>query len=207
MIYQSEKTPYSKREYAQYVAAALAYLIIHQQDAVGLATFDSAVNQLIRPGSTAAHLRQLCHHLENSSSRGKSAIGPIFHDLAERIQRRGLVVILSDFFDDPIAMMRGLKHFRHRRHDVVLMQIIDPVEQDFPFVDPTLFQGLENQGDQLTEPRALRAAYQREFEAFLKAIRSGARDFNMDYLLLRTDQPLETALHGFLARRMHQAGR
>ena len=207
MNYKSEQAPYSKREYSQYVAAALAYLIIHQQDAVGLATFDSAVNQLIRPGSTAAHLRQLCHQLENSSSRGESAIGPIFHDLAERIQRRGLVVILSDFFDDPIAMMRGLKHFRHRRHDVVLMQIIDPVEQDFPFVDPTLFQGLENQGEQLTDPRALRAAYQREFEAFLKSIRSGARDFNMDYLLLRTDQPLETALHGFLSRRMHQAGR
>ena len=101
----------------------------------------------------------------------------------------------------------GLKHFRHRRHDVVLLQIIDPEEQDFSFVDPTLFQGLEKQGEQLTEPRALRKAYQREFEAFLRTIRSGARDLHMDYLLLRTDIPLEVAMHEFLSRRMHKAGR
>lgn len=207
MTYKSEKAMFSKLEYAQQVAAALAYLIIHQQDAVGMATFDSQVNQFLRPGSTAAHLRQLCHTLEQSPVSGESSIGPIFHDLAERIKRRGLVVILSDFFDDPATLMMGLKHFWHRRHDVVLLHVIDPAEQDFAFVDPTLFKGLENQGEQLTEPRALRKAYQREFEAFLKAMRSGARDLHMDYVLLRTDQPLEVALHEFLSRRMHKAGR
>ena len=207
MSYQSEKAKFSKREYAQQVAAALAYLIIHQQDAVGLATFDSAVNQFLRPGSTPAHLRQLCHTLEQSPIVGESAIGPIFHDLAERIKRRGLVVILSDFFDDPVTLLMGLKHFWHRRHDVVLLQVIDPEEQDFAFVDPTLFKGLENQGEQLTEPRALRKAYQREFEKFLTSIRGGARDLHMDYVLLRTDQPLEIALHEFLSRRMHKSGR
>ena len=207
MNYRSEKSAFSKRDYAQYIAAAFAYLISHQQDAVGLATFDTSISQFLRPGSTAAHLRQLCHTLDQSPSQGESSIGPIFHDLAERIKRRGLVVILSDFFDDPTNLMMGLKHFRHRRHDVVLLQIIDPEEQDFSFVDPTLFQGLEKQGEQLTEPRALRKAYQREFEAFLRTIRSGARDLHMDYLLLRTDIPLEVAMHEFLSRRMHKAGR
>ena len=86
-------------------------------------------------------------------------------------------------------------------------RMIDPVEQDFSFVDSTLFKGLENLGEQLTEPRALRAAYLREFEGFLKALRSGARDLHMDYVLMRTDQPLEVALHEFLSRRMHKAGR
>ena len=207
MAYKSDKAMFSKLEYAQHVAAALAYFIIHQQDAVGLATFDSAVSQFLRPGSTAAHLRQLCHTLEQSPVAGESSIGPIFHDLAERIKRRGLVIILSDFFDDPEKLMMGLKHFRHRRHDVVLLHVIDPAEQDFSFVDPTLFKGLENLGEQLTEPRALRRAYQREFEAFLKSMRSGARDLHMDYVLLRTDQPLEVALQEFLSRRMHKAGR
>jgi uncharacterized protein (DUF58 family) len=207
MSYRSEKAIFSKLEYAQCVAAALAYVIVHQQDAVGLATFDSSVSQFLRPGSTAAHLRQLCHTLEHSTSNRESSIGPIFHDLAERIKRRGLVVILSDFFDDPTTMLMGLKHFRHRRHDVVLLQVIDPAEQDFTFVDPTLFKGLENQGEQLTEPRALRKAYQREFEGFLKSIRSGARDLHMDCVLMRTDMPLEVALHEFLSRRMHKMGR
>lgn len=207
MSYASDKAKISKREYAQTVAAALSYMIIHQQDAVGLATFDTSVSQYLRPGSTAAHLKQICHVLEQSPVKGESSIGPIFHDLAERIKRRGLVIILSDLFDDTESLLRGLKHFWHRRHDVVLMHVIDPAEQDFDFVDPTLFKGLENLGEQLTEPRALRKAYQREFEAFLREIRSGARDLHMDYVMLRTDQPLELALHEFLSRRMHKAGR
>ncbi len=206
MAYKSDQAMFSKLEYAQHVAAALAYLIIHQQDSVGLATFDNTVSQFLRPASTAAQLRLICHTLELSPTKGESAIGPIFHDLAERIKRRGLVVILSDFFDDPETLMMGLKHFWHRRHDVILLQVIDPAEQDFTFVDPTLFRGLENLGEQLTEPRALRKAYQREFEAFLKTIRSGARDLHMDYVFLRTDQPLEVALHEFLSRRTHKVG-
>ena len=207
MTYRSSKAEFSKFEYAQHVAAALAYMIIHQQDAAGLATFDSSVGTVLRPASTPAQLRQLCHILDETRPHGETSIGPILHDLAERIKRRGLVVILSDLFDDPATLLLGLKHFRHRRHDVVLLHVIDPAEQDFPFIDPTLFKGLEGLGDQHTEPRSLKAAYQREFEAFLKAVRSGARDMHMDYVLLRTDQPLEVALHEFLSRRMHKATR
>lgn len=207
MAYKSDKVALSKFDYARHVAAALAYLIINQQDAVGLATFDSKVGNVLRPGSTPEQLRQLCHVLDEAVPVGETSVGPILHDLAERIKRRGLVVILSDFFDDPASLLLGLKHFRHRRHDVVLLQVIDPAEQDFPFVDPTLFKGLEGLGDQHTEPRSLRAAYRREFEEFLKSIRGGARDLRMDYVLLRTDQPLEVALHEFLSRRMHKTTR
>ncbi len=207
MAYKSELGMFSKLEYAQHVAAALAYMIVHQQDAVGLATFDKSIGHFLRPGSTPAQLRQLCELLDHSPAGGETSIGPILHDLAERIKRRGLVVILSDLFDDPESLLLGLKHFRHRRHDVVLMHVVDPAEQDFPFVDPTLFKGLEGLGDQLTEPRSLKVAYLREFNSFLTAVRGGARDLHMDYVLLRTDQPLEIALHEFLARRMHRAGR
>lgn len=206
MLYKSDKAMFSKWEYAQHLAAALAYLIVHQQDAVGLATFDTSVRQFLRPGSTGSQLRQLCHLLENSPTNGESTIGPIFHELAERIKRRGVVVILSDFFDDPESLNMGLKHFWHRRHDVVLLQVIDPAEQDFTFVDPTLFKGLEGLGEQLTEPRALRKAYQSEFEGFLRSIRAGAHDLHMDYVLIRTDRPLEVSLHEFLSRRMNRFG-
>jgi uncharacterized protein (DUF58 family) len=128
-------------------------------------------------------------------------MGPIFHDLAERIKKRGLVVILSDLFDDVASLMLGLKHLRHRRHEVLVLQVIDPAEQDFPFQDPTLFKGLEGLPEQLTEPRSLRTAYQREFEAFLKSVRRGCRDLHMDYTLLRADQPLDVALRTFLTGR------
>ena len=128
-------------------------------------------------------------------------MGPIFHDLAERIKKRGLVVILSDLFDDVSSLLLGLKHLCHRRHEVLVLQIIDPAEQDFPFQDPTLFKGLEGLPQQMTDPRSLRQAYQREFENFLKDIRRGCRDLHMDHMLLRTDQRLDSALRTFLTAR------
>jgi len=207
MLYQSEQAAVTKLEYAQYVAAALAYLIVQQQDAIGLATFDTKVTNFVRPASQPSHLKQLCHIMEQTPAQGETAMGPIFRDLAERIKKRGLVIIISDLFDDVDALLLGLKHFRHRRHDVSIMQIIDPAEQDFPFDHPTLFKGLEGLPEQLTEPRALRRAYQSEFERFLKQVRRGCRDLKMEHLLLRTDQPLDIALRSFLTGRIRRAGR
>lgn len=201
MLYRSDKVAVSKLEYAQLVAAALAYLILQQRDAIGIATYDNTVRNFVRAGSHPSHLKQLCHIMDVSPAKGETSMGPIFHDLAERVKKRGLVVILSDLFDDVEALMLGLKHFRHRRHEVVVLQIIDPAEQDFPFIDPTLFKGLEGLPEQLTEPRSLRKAYQREFETFLSEVRRACHDLHMDYTLLRTDQPLDVALRTFLAGR------
>ncbi len=201
MLYRSEKVTVSKLEYAQYVAAALSYLILKQQDAVGLATYDNAVRNFVRAGSHPSHLKQICHVMDIAGARGETSMGPIFHDLAERIKKRGLVVILSDLFDDVPSLMLGLKHLRHRRHEVLVLHVIDPAERDFPFQDPTLFKGLEGLPEQMTEPRSLRAAYQREFEGFLKDVRRGCRDLHMDYTLLRTDMALDVALRSFLAGR------
>ena len=205
MQYQSEHAAVSKLEYARYVAAALAYLVIQQQDAVGLATFDRSVSNFIRPLSTPSHLKQLFHVMDQTPAGGETAMGPIFHDLAERIKKRGLVIVLSDLFDDVDSILLGLKHFRHRRHDVSILQIIDPAEQDFPFEDPTLFKGLEGLPERMTEPRALRTAYQREFEQFLAGVRRGCRDMRMDHQLVRTDATFDVALSSFLTRRMHRA--
>jgi uncharacterized protein (DUF58 family) len=201
MRYRSEQVPVSKLEYGRYVSAALAYLILKQQDAVGLATYDNTVRNFVRAGSHPSHLKQLCHVMELAGAQGESSMGPIFHDLAERIKKRGLVVILSDLFDDVSSLLLGLKHLHHRRHEVLVLQIIDPAEQDFPFQDPTLFKGLEGLPQQMTDPRSLRQAYQREFENFLKDIRKGCRDLHMDHVLLRTDQPLDSALRSFLTSR------
>lgn len=207
MLYQSETAAVTKLHYAQFVAAALSYLILRQQDAVGLATYDDGIRNFVRPSSQPSHLKQLCHIMEESPARGESAMGEIFNDLAERIKQRGLILIISDLFDDVDAILMGLKHFRHKRHEVVVLQVIDPAEQDFPFRDPTLFKGLENWPEMMTDPRSLKAAYQSEFESFLTAIRRGCRELRMDHVLLRTDTPLDIALSAFLASRLGRTRR
>ena len=201
MLYQSETAAVTKLHYAQFVAAALSYLVLRQQDAVGLATYDNGIRNFVRASSQPSHLKQLCHTMEESPAQGESAMGIIFDDLAERIKKRGLILIISDLFDNVDEILMGLKHFRHKRHEVVVMQVIDPAEQDFPFRDPTLFKGLENWPEMMTDPRSLKAAYQTEFESFLMAIRRGCRDMRMDHILLRTDTPLDIALSAFLASR------
>jgi uncharacterized protein (DUF58 family) len=201
MQYQGPTAPLSKLAYAQCIAASLAYLVLHQHDSVGLVTFDDDVRQLIRPSSSPTQLKQVLHVMEGASAVRKTRTGPIFHQLAERLARRGIVVVISDLFDNVEAMLAGLKHVRHRRHDVIVFHVLDPAEIDFPFQQVTLFKGLEALGDIVTEPRSLRAAYQREVQAFLQQARTGCRAQQVDYRLVRTDQRLDAVLSTFLAAR------
>ena len=201
MNYRSEAAAMSKLEYAKHAAAAIAYLTIQQQDAVGLVTFADAVQDFVRPSSQPSHLRQLFHMLGQANPGGDTSLGPVLHDLAERIRKRGLVIVFSDLFDDPETLLLGLKHFRHRRHDVSVIHVVDPAEQDFPFEEPTLFKGMEQPVESLTEPRTIAQAYRNEFAGFLKAMAANCRNLGMDYHLLRTDQPLDMALTSFLQTR------
>jgi uncharacterized protein (DUF58 family) len=204
MQYESAAAPLSKLAYAQCIAASLAYLVLRQHDSVGLVTFDDQVGHLIRPSSNPTQLKQLLQVMEQSEGRRKTRTGPIFHELAERLTRRGIVVVLSDLFDDVDSMLAGLKHFRHRKHDVIVLQLVDPAELEFPFQQVTLFKGLEALGDVVTEPRSLRTAYLREFNAFLQQVRTGCRAQQADYVLVRTDQPLDAVLTRFLAARKNR---
>ncbi len=201
MQYQGPHAPLSKFAYAQCAAAALAYLVLHQRDAVGLLTFDQEIRQVIRPSSNPTQLKQLLHAMEDATATRKTRTGPIFHDLAERLGRRGIVVIVSDLFDEVESMLAGLKHLRHRRHDVLVLHVLDPAEIDFPFQQVTMFKGLEAMGEVVTEPRSIQAAYRREIQAFVKRIRAGCRAQQIDYVTIRTDQPLDAVLRMFLAAR------
>ena len=206
MRYRGQQAALSKLEYAECVAASLSYLILSQQDSVGLATFDRELRSLVRPSSHPSHLKQLLHVMQETAAERKTAMGPIFHDLAERLRKRGIVLIFSDFFDDLTPLLAGLKHFRHRRHEVVLFHVLDPDELEFPFQRTTLFQGLEQWPDVLVEPRSLRQAYLEEFERYVQELRRGCRAQRMDYVLLRTDQPLDRPLSSYLASRMTRIG-
>jgi uncharacterized protein (DUF58 family) len=201
MNYQGPTAPISKLAYAQIAAAALAFLVLHQRDAAGLVTFDQEVRQLIRPSSNPTQLKQLLRVMEQTTAAHKTRTGPIFHDLAERLGRRGIVIILSDLFDDVDSMLAGLKHLRHRRHDVIILHILDPAEIDFPFQQVTMFKGLEALGEVVTEPRSLQAAYQQEVGLFIKRVRAGCRGQQIDYVTIRTDQPLDSVLSAFLSAR------
>jgi uncharacterized protein (DUF58 family) len=205
MQYRSEGTALSKLEYAQCVAASLSYLVLQQQDSVGLVTFDNEVRALVRASSNPSHLRQLLHVMEQTVPQRKTSTGPIFHDLAERLKKRGIVIILSDLFDDVNSMLAGLKHFRHRRHEVIVFHVLDPAEIDFPFQRTTLFKGLEQLPEVLTDPRSLRKAYLEEFAAFVRQVKQGCRAQRVDYVQLRTDQPLDVALSSYLASRLTHA--
>ncbi len=216
MQFQSDAAPLSKLEFAKHVAAALSYVVVRQQDAVGLITFDRTVTQIVRPGSLPAHWQQLSHVLENRESKvespeprpaegsaprstrdsqlSTSVIGSILNDIAERLSRRGVVILLSDLFDNADELLKGLKRLRHRKHDVRVWQIVDPAEEDFPFDDPTLFRGLEGWANLSVEPRLLRAAYRREFLSFRESIRRQCLGLGIDFVVLRTDLPIDLAI-------------
>ncbi len=202
MHYQSAEAALSKLAYAQSIAASLAWLVLHQQDAVGLATFDQDVQALLRPSTSPSHLREIIRVIESASAVRETAIGPVLHKLAERFTKRGVVVILSDFLDEIPSLMAGLGHFRHRQHDVVVFHVLDPAELDFPFHEPTLFRGLERPGDVMTDPRSVRNAYLKEFGHYLTQVKNGCRSHAVSYQLIRTDKPLDVALSHFLAARM-----
>ena len=191
----------TKLQYAQFVAAALAYMVLQQQDSVGLAIFDEQVRRYIRPSGQPSHLKEVFHLMDVSPAGHKSDMGAIFHDLAERFKKRGIIVVLSDLFDEVPRILSGLRHFRHRRHEVIVFHILDPAEIEFPFRHPTLFKGLEGLPEVLTEPHALRQAYQEELGAFLAELRKGCTSLDIDYVPLRTDQELDGPLSSYLASR------
>jgi uncharacterized protein (DUF58 family) len=192
----------TKYDYASLMAAALAYLILHQQDSVGLITFDSQVRGFIKPSSQPSHFKEIVSVLNRGCGGEKTSLAPIFHDLAERVNRRAIIMLLSDLLDEPADILAGLKHLRYKRHEVVVFHILDRAEVEFPFQESTLFRGMENLPELLTDPRSLRDGYLEQLGAFLKELERGCRDQNIDYVPLRTDIPVGTAISQYLASRL-----
>ena len=192
----------SKYDYSCMAAAALAYLTLSQQDSVGLVTYDHAVRQFLRPSSQPSHLKQIVNVLNRGPGTERTSLAPIFHDLAERIPRRGIIAVFSDFFDEPGDILTGLKHLRHKRHEVIVFHVLDPAELEFPFQEATLFRGLEQYPELLTDPRSLRDGYLEQVNAFVSELQRGCLTQNIDYVQLRTDRPPGVALAGYLAHRL-----
>ncbi len=201
MKYRSQPDRPSKLEYASYIAASLAYLILRQRDSVGLVTFDEKIRSFIPPSSHPSHRNAILHALDTLRPEARTTIGPVFHEMAERVKKKGLVVVISDLFDDPATVLSGLRHFRHRRHEVILFHVLDEWEKTFPFESMTKFLGLEMLPEVTADPRAVRKAYLEELDRFVWELKRGCRQDRIDYVGMDTSVPLDVALTSYLATR------
>jgi uncharacterized protein (DUF58 family) len=206
MGYRSEKVALTKLQYACYLAASLAYLMTFQHDAAGLITFDTREREQVPPRQGPGHLRVLMELLEKTQPGGETTLADTFHRLAESIKRRSMVIILSDLFDDAQALLGALKHFRHARHEVIVLQILDPAEVSFPFDDITRIEDMETTREVTSDPRAFRNAYLEEFGRFIDTLRAGCRSAGIDYVTAQTDQRFDLFLGNYLARRQGMTG-
>ncbi len=193
----------TKFRYASCAAAALSYLMLQQRDAVGLVTFDSRVRRYIPPRAKAAHLRGIFEELDRTQPGADTNLSSIFHDLAERFRKRGLIIVLSDLFDDPERLASALQHFRHKKHEVIVFHVLDDDELTFPFQQLTQFEDMETANARLMiEPRQLRDEYLAQINAFIERVRRLCWQFRIDYVPMRTSEPFDAALAAYLARRM-----
>ena len=199
MSYASHEV--TKLDYAFYLAASLAYLMIRQRDAVGLTLFDDAVRTSIPPRSTKGHLHTLLRQMEQTEPSGRTELGKPLHALAEQHRRRGLVVLISDLLDAPDALVEGLRHFRFNGHDVIVFHLFDPQEVNFAFRDLVEFEDLETGETMLVEAEAARVLYQDNLDRFRAQLKKSCGLLGIDYAPLTTDQPLDHALFSYLAAR------
>ena len=147
-----------KLEYAKYLGASLAYLLYRQKDSVGIATFDNKLDQIISPSSKRANFLQILKVIDQAQASGETSLNKVLYELAQRIKRRGLIIILSDLLDDPIDIVKALRSFRSRKHEILVFQILDPDEINFSFKEPARFYDLENNSELIIQPALLRAS-------------------------------------------------
>ncbi|WP_417738211.1 DUF58 domain-containing protein [Rosistilla oblonga] len=192
----------SKHDYAVRLAACLGHLMLAQQDAVGLIHFDDAVRRIIPPRSKPTHLTAIVNELSGLKAERETELSSVFHQLVPKIPRRGLLVIISDLFGNIEELMKALAHFRHAKHEIVIFQIWDPDELDFPFKQWTKFQSLEQKSHRrLIDPAHLRKVYLKNLATFREALTAGCHRNRIDLVPVVTDRPYAEALASYLATR------
>ncbi|MFW6133463.1 MAG: DUF58 domain-containing protein [Planctomycetota bacterium] len=191
----------TKFAYASFLAACLSYLMCRQQDAVGMIAFDEQVRFHLSPSSTPAHLDRLFKRLEALRPGQRTALAETFHQLAERIAKRGLVVVISDLYEDQDDILHALQHFVHKKHQIILFHVLDPAELELPFQRTHTFVDMETGERMLVDPRQIRETYQEEVNAFVDRYRRECSQHNIEYVVARTDEPYDRMLLRYLAGR------
>ena len=199
MTYKSKNM--TKLEYTQILAASLGYLMLKQQDAVGLTLFDDRIRVNIPARSKRSHLNIILSQMQNIIAGPETTIAPVLHKTAEAIKKRGLIILISDLFDDPDKVLSGLQHFRYKGHEVIVFHVLDPQELTLDFTQRTRFRDMESGEEIVTDPWHIQLDYQKSMEQFCDYIKSNCRQKNIDYVQLSTDLPLDMALSEYLIKR------
>ncbi|GAB6165820.1 DUF58 domain-containing protein [Thermostilla marina] len=195
------ETKITKLEYACYLTAILAYMMTRQQDSVGLTTFDDSVRLDMPARSSPRHFNEMMREMEKIEAANETNVAEVLHKLANRFKRRCLIVLISDLYDDPDAVMRALHHFRHRRHEVIVFHVFDQAELEFPFKDVTVFEDLETHERIQVDPAYVRDVYKEQIDEFVGAYRRGCAESGIDYVLTDTAVPYDFMLSQYLAKR------
>ncbi|MDP6569891.1 MAG: DUF58 domain-containing protein [Candidatus Marinimicrobia bacterium] len=198
---QYKSADISKLDYAQILAASLGYLMLKQQDAVGLTLFDEKIRVNIPARSKRSHLNILLAKMQSIKPGPETNIAPVLHQTAESIKKRGLIVVISDLIDDPDEVLSGLQHFRYKGHEVVVFHILDPQELQLDFNHRTRFRDMESGTEIITDPWHIQSDYQNSIKAFCENYKMKCGQKNIDYVQLSTEDSLDVALSEYLIKR------
>jgi uncharacterized protein (DUF58 family) len=193
----------TKLQFAQYLASSLAYLCIRQHDPVGLIAFDDEVVEHLPPRSVSGHLRTVLGTIERLAPGRGTRLAAQLHRTAELLTRRGIIVLVSDLYDDPASLVSGLEHLRFQGNDVIVFQVFDRQELEFEFKEPVVLEDSETEEQLHVLPDVVREEYLRAINAHIETLREGAARNRIDYELLKTSEPLDAALFSYLIRRAH----
>lgn len=190
-----------KIDYASTLVAALGYLMVEQQDAVGLALYAEKINKFLPPKATKTYLLEIYKQLSAIVPSNNTQTATSLNSLAEKIKKRGLVIIVSDFFDDINSILKSLKHFRYRKNEVIVFQILDPAERSFTFGRDAIFKDMESLEEITTQPFQIQKAYHEAIDEFINTIKKECLNSNIEYNLIETSTPFDKALFSYIQKR------
>jgi len=191
----------TKLEYSTYLAASLAVLMYFQKDATGLVIYDELLRSFLAPKATSMNLKLLLTQLAAITPSGKTNTASALNTVAERIKRRGLVIVFSDLFDEQNKVINALKHFRHKKNEVIVFQILDPLEMSFAIDSPTIFKDIETNKELLSQPISIINSYKEAVQEFLDKYKKAFLSNNIDYVFMSTENPFDTGLLAYLNKR------
>ena len=191
----------TKLEYAKYLGATLAYLFHKQRDSVGIATFDTTINEYIPPSAKRTNFMHILTAIDHARAGAETSLSKVLSQLAQKIKRRGLVIVLTDLLDEPDTVLRALKSFRYRKHELLVLHILDKDESTFPFNKQAVFVDMETRNEMTIQPEIIRESYKKRFQKLLETYRKKLLSAHIGYELLFTDTPYDRALLAYLHKR------
>jgi uncharacterized protein (DUF58 family) len=196
-----ERGSMTKLRYGSVIAGALSLLMLHQRDSVGLVTFSDTLKRYVPPRSVQSQLSEILAALSNCESDGRTITGDVLHMMAERMSSRGLVILISDLAVEQESLLRGLKHFRHNGHEVLVLHVLDPMELDFDYDGEVRFTDMETGSVVMTQPALIRGRYRELYDERLRSMVRSMHEISVDYARFTTDTGFDRALSEYLAKR------